>query len=107
MGQCTGVLLEATQFCTADSYYAPSVPCRPSPCVTHDLTATLGSFDGISFLLVIPTGSKTIGEGKKGMGGGGGEGKGENMKGNKRGHTKTSSSLCALKYENSACQILS
>ena len=33
--------------------YAPSVPCRPLLSVTHDLTATLERFDGISFLLVI------------------------------------------------------
>ena len=35
------------------SILAPSVPCRPSPGVTHDLTATLEHFDDISFLPVI------------------------------------------------------
>ena len=35
------------------SILAPSVPCRPSPGVTHDLTAALEHVDGIFFLPVI------------------------------------------------------
>ena len=35
------------------SILAPSVPCRPSPGVTHDLTATLECFDDALFLPVI------------------------------------------------------
>ena len=44
---------ESMQSCGTGPSYALSVPCRPSPGVAHDLTATLECFDGICFLPVM------------------------------------------------------
>ena len=44
---------ESMQSCGTGPSYALSVPCRPSPGVAHDLTATLERFDDILFFSVI------------------------------------------------------
>ena len=56
------------------SILAPSVPCRPSPGVTHDLTAALEHVDGIFFLPVILESQRLMGSSTDVSGVPGGEG---------------------------------